>query len=47
VVDDVRRMYKFLEAEVPDVAGHLFGRERSALAVVREPFKEAFGPHCF
>ncbi len=29
------------------MAGHLFGRERTALAVVREPFKEAFGPHCF
>jgi len=40
-------MNKFLHAEVPDVAGHLFGRERAALAVVREPFKEAFGPHCF
>ena len=46
-VDDVRRMNKFLHAEVPDVAGHLFGRERTALATVREPFKEAFGPHCF
>lgn len=37
----------FLHAEVPDVAGHLFGRDRTALAVVRGPFKEAFGPHCF
>jgi hypothetical protein len=46
-VEDVRRMNKFLDAEVPDVAGHLFGRERIALAAVREPFKEAFGPHCF
>jgi HNH endonuclease len=46
-VDDVRRMNKFLDADVPDVAGHLFGRERTALATVREPFKEAFGPHCF
>jgi HNH endonuclease len=46
-VDDVRRMNKFLDAEVPDVAGHLFGRERAALAAVRQPFKEAFGPHCF
>ena len=27
-VEDVRRMNKFLDAEVPDVAGHLFGRER-------------------
>ncbi len=46
-VDDVRRMNKFLYEKVPDVAGHLFGRERTALAAVREPFKEAFGPHCF
>ena len=46
-VEDVRRMNKFLDSEVPDIAGHLFGRERTALAAVREPFKEAFGPHCF
>ncbi|TVS88075.1 HNH endonuclease [Mycobacterium helveticum] len=46
-VDDVRRMNKFLYEQVPDVAGHLFGRERTALAAVRAPFKEAFGPHCF
>jgi hypothetical protein len=46
-VDDVRRMNKFLDEQVPDVAGHLFGRERTALAAVREPFKEAFGPYCF
>jgi hypothetical protein len=46
-VEDVRRMNKFLDAEVPDVAGHLFGRERTALVAVREPLKEAFGPHCF
>ena len=46
-VADVRRMNKFLDAEVPDVAGHLFGRERAALTAVRQPFKEAFGPHCF
>jgi hypothetical protein len=46
-VNDVRRMNKFLDAEVPDVAGHLFGRVRTTLAAVREPFKEAFGPHCF
>ncbi|WP_458317231.1 HNH endonuclease [Mycolicibacterium brisbanense] len=46
-VEDVRRMNKFLKADVPDVAGHLFGRDRTALAVVRAPFKEAFGPHCF
>jgi hypothetical protein len=46
-VEDVRRMNKFLHADVPDVAGHLFGRERIALAAVREPFKDAFGAHCF
>lgn len=46
-VEDVRRMNKFLDADVPDVAGHLFGRERTALAAVRQPFKDAFGPHCF
>jgi hypothetical protein len=46
-VDDVRRMNKFLETEVPDFAGHLFGRERTDLAAVREPFREAYGPHCF
>jgi 5-methylcytosine-specific restriction endonuclease McrA len=46
-VDDVRRMNKFLDDKVPDVSGHLFGRERTTLVAVREPFKEAFGPHCF
>ncbi|MGH3677502.1 MAG: HNH endonuclease domain-containing protein [Mycobacterium sp.] len=46
-VEDVRRMNDFLDAEVPDVAGHLFGRERISLAAVREPFKDAFGAHCF
>lgn len=46
-VDDIRRMNKFLTADIPDVAGHLFGRERTALDRVREPFKDAFGPLCF
>ncbi|MCV7281698.1 HNH endonuclease [Mycolicibacterium flavescens] len=46
-VEDVRRMNKFLDTEVPDVAGHLFGRERTALAAVRGPFKDVFGPYCF
>lgn len=46
-VDDVRRMNKFLYADVPNVAGHLFGRQRTALAAVREPFKDVFGAHCF
>lgn len=46
-VDDVRRMNRFLDAKVPDVAGHLFGRERTALTAVRASFKEAFGARCF
>ena len=47
-VDDVRSMNKkFLHDKVPDVAGHLFGRARTDLDAVREPFKEAFTPHCF
>jgi HNH endonuclease len=46
-VEDVRRINKFLVADVPDVAGHLFGRERVAMAAIREPFKDAFGAHCF
>jgi hypothetical protein len=46
-VEDIRQMNKFLDAEVPDVAGHLFGRERIAMTPVREAFTEAFGPHCF
>ncbi|BBZ66353.1 HNH endonuclease [Mycolicibacterium insubricum] len=46
-VDDVRRMNSFLEQDIPDVAGHLFGRERIALTTVREPFKEIYGPYCF
>lgn len=40
-------MYKFLTAEVPDVAGHLFGRDRTDLSAVRGSFADAFGPHCF
>lgn len=46
-VDDVRQMNKFLDADIPDVAGHLFGRDRIALTRVREAFKGSFGPHCF
>ena len=46
-VEDVRRINKFLAADVPDVAGHLFGRERVAMVAIREPFKDAFGAHCF
>jgi len=46
-VDDVRRMNRFLDEKVPDVAGHLFGRERIGLAPARSALKEAFGPTCF
>jgi 5-methylcytosine-specific restriction endonuclease McrA len=46
-VEDVRRMNRFLHEDVPDVAGHLFGRERITLAAVREPLKDAFGAYCF
>lgn len=46
-VEDVRRMNRWLDAEVPDVAGHLFGRDRIALAPARQVLKQAFGPHCF
>lgn len=46
-VDDVRQMNKFLDAQVPDVAGHLFGRDRIALTPVRRAFKDFYGPHCF
>jgi 5-methylcytosine-specific restriction endonuclease McrA len=46
-VDDVRRINRYLDDDVPDVAGHLFGRERIALQAVREPLKYAFGAQCF
>ncbi len=46
-VEDVRRMNRFLDSDVPDVAGHLFGRERVSLAAAREGLKDAFGPRCF
>ena len=46
-VDDVRRMNRWLDADAPDVAGHLFGRDRISLAPARAALKEAFGPHCF
>jgi 5-methylcytosine-specific restriction endonuclease McrA len=45
-VDDVWRMNRHLHA-APDVAGHLFGRDRVALHAVRDPLKEAFGATCF
>lgn len=46
-VEDVRRMNRHLDADVPDVAGHLFGRDRISLAPARAALKEAFGPTCF
>ncbi|MFL6070436.1 MAG: HNH endonuclease, partial [Actinomycetes bacterium] len=46
-VEDVRRMNRWLGEDVPDVAGHLFGRERISLAPAREALTEAFGPRCF
>lgn len=46
-VEDVRRMNRFLDADVPDVAGHLFGRERISLAPARTALKDAFGATCF
>jgi hypothetical protein len=46
-VEDIRRMNRYLADNVPDVASHLFGRERIALAAVREPLKDAFGARCF
>jgi len=46
-VEDVRRMNRWLGENVPDVAGHLFGRERISLAPAREALTDAFGPRCF
>lgn len=46
-VDDVRQMNKFVGDDVPDVAGHLFGRERIPMTPVRDAFTKLYGPHCF
>jgi hypothetical protein len=46
-VEDVRRMNRWLGENIPDVAGHLFGRDRVSLAPAREALTEAFGPRCF
>lgn len=40
-------MNRHLAADVPDVAGHLFGRDRISLAPARAALGEAFGPTCF
>jgi 5-methylcytosine-specific restriction endonuclease McrA len=46
-VDDVRRWNKNLVAHVPDIAGHLFGRDRVSLAPARTALLEAYGAECF
>ena len=46
-VDDVRRWNKGLVAHVPDIAGHLFGRDRVSLAPARVALLDAFGATCF
>ncbi|MCX5046480.1 HNH endonuclease [Aldersonia sp. NBC_00410] len=46
-VEDVRRMNRFLDEDVPDVAGHLFGRQRISLGPARLALKEVFGARCF
>ena len=43
-VDDVRRMNKFLHAAVPDVAGHLFGWERTTPG--SRALQGCLWPHC-
>jgi len=44
---DVRRWNPHLTADVPDIAGHLFGRDRIALKPARDALVQAFGPICF
>jgi len=46
-VADVRRWNKHLSADVPDIAGHLFGRDRISLKPARNALLEAYGPGCF
>ncbi|MGV9735952.1 HNH endonuclease [Rhodococcus aetherivorans] len=46
-VQDVRRYNAFLDEDVPDIAGHLFGRDRVSLAKPRVALREAFGTQCF
>jgi hypothetical protein len=46
-VDDVRRMNRDLMADVPDLAGHLFGRDRISLDRARGALADAFGASCF
>ena len=47
-VEDVRRMNKFCSTTGSATSPAIFSAsERIALVAVREPFKEAFGAHCF
>lgn len=46
-VDDVRRWNRGLVAHVPDIAGHLFGRNRVSLAPARSALLDTFGTRCF
>lgn len=46
-IEDVRRMNKGLMADVPDLAGHLFGRDRISLDRPRAALADAFGARCF
>lgn len=46
--EDVRRLNRAtIGTDVPDIAGHLFGRSRMSLEPARVALLEAFGPHCF
>lgn len=47
-VEDVARLNRALLGEAHlDLAGHLFGQERTGLGRVREALYEEFGPECF
>ncbi len=46
-VEDVMRMNAGLREESPDLASHLFGRERIALGRVRDAFFDNYGAQCF
>ena len=46
-IEDVQRMNKELLADVPDLAGHLFGRDRVSLRAARAALLDTFGAACF
>lgn len=46
-IEDVRRMNKDLVADVPDLGGHLFGRDRISLDRARKALADTFGASCF